>query len=102
MKNPEYAKEHGKKAHQTRLKNGTYTLPPKTTTESALKAVETKKMNGTSGIGVNIGVKGKKPWCAGMSGMFSEETIQKMKLAKIGKKLPNRSGENHWTAKRRK
>ena len=101
MKNHEYAVEHGKKSHYSALVRGTYVPPPKATTESALKAIETKKRNGTSGIGVNIGVKGKKPWCAGKTGMFSKETIEKMKQAKIGKKLPNRSGVNHWTYRRK-
>jgi hypothetical protein len=77
-------------------------IPPKMTTESALKAIETKKKNGTWGIGVNIGIKGKKPWCAGKTNVFKPEVIERMKLAKIGKKLPNRSGENHWSYKRRK
>jgi hypothetical protein len=38
--------EIGKKSHQTRLKNGTYSRPPIQDRETALRAIETKKRTG--------------------------------------------------------
>lgn len=77
MRGPKLTSKAAKKGHQTKVRNGTFSPPPKMTKETAKKIVDIKRANG-----VRFGPEpGKHHWT------LSAETRRKMSVVRQGKTI---------------